>query len=208
MSALFHKLIIKRSSFLSTEFQTWNRSYIKNSLFSWQMKRSTVLRGKLWEGYAAECEWPRNQEGLVSLFGNVSLRGRSLSGRRARSSRTRLFVLRCHRCLGQPYPSRTQLTSEWTSKKPNPVYQPTDPPSPLLVTYSVTADDQDDFDSPLVLLHERQRCIKVMIRRIVKEENVKILISRYSRTKHRASWLPVSFQTTLCQLSLSVYTRT
>lgn len=81
----------------------------------------------------------------------------------------------------------------WTSKKPNPVYQPTDPPSPLLVTYSVTADDQDDFDSPLVRPRKRQRCIKVMIRRVVKEEHVKILISPYSRTEHWASWLPVFF---------------
>lgn len=99
-------------------------------------------------------------------------------------SRTQLFAPRCHRCLGQPYPFAHTTWPRWTSKKPNPVYQPTDPPSPPLVTYSVTADDQDDFDSPLVrsvLPREWQRCIKVMIRRVVKEEHVKILISRYSR---------------------------
>lgn len=48
--------------------------------------------------------------------------------------------------LGKPYPPRTADLGG-TSKKPNPVYQPTDPPSPPLVTYSVTADDQHDFDS-------------------------------------------------------------
>lgn len=111
----------------------------------------------------------RVEDGSASLPGNISLRearipvgsGRSRS---ERVSSCRLFARRCHRCLGQPYPPRTADLGG-TSKRPNPVYQPTDPPSPPLVTYSVTADDQDDFDS-LVSAREHQRCIIVMIRRV------------------------------------------
>jgi len=59
---------------------------VKNSLFP-NKNINCVLRRKLRQGYAAEREWSRNQEGLASLFGNVSLKGRSLSSRHARSSR-------------------------------------------------------------------------------------------------------------------------
>ena len=108
-------------------------------------------------------------DGSASLPGNISLREARIpvgSGRSRleRVSSCRLFARRCHRCLGQPYPPRTADLGG-TSKRPNPVYQPTDPPSPPLVTYSVTADDQDDFDS-LVSAREHQRCIIVMIRRV------------------------------------------
>lgn len=167
---------------IDSVYKTWEVNFLFAQIFSYVFSRRALSfffstsekthryarTEKSRERYAGGMDLVIGKERLASLFGNVSLRGRSPSDRRARSSRFSNPVIRFS-MSSVPWATisfaHTQAWPRWTPKKPNPVYQPTDPPSPPLVTYSVTADDQDDFDSLLVRpsSRERQRCIKVMI---------------------------------------------
>lgn len=146
-------ILHSRPSYLKSSVRTWITRVRQNTTMKGGKRRIRILpafKGD-WHHYSGIFHWKK---------------------------RVSVFVLRCSseslECLvirssmsSVPWATISSSYSwpRWTPKKPNPVYQPTDPASPPLVTYSVAADDQNDFDS-LVSPREQQRCIKVMIRRV------------------------------------------